>query len=115
MFEEVETEKCKLYDSFLWWKYWFYCHLKRVWLFKFELTLSIALKHNPSQDTDGIKSTIKKALDDIGMPELKHRMLFLASDSVNSWLKQGLQPNFMRMVLAVCLVYVSSIRIGFKK
>ena len=73
-------------------------------LFKFELTLSIALKDNPSQDTDGIKSTIKKALDDIGMPELKHRMLFLASDGINSWLKQGLQPNFMRMVLAgLCL------------
>ena len=81
--------------------------------FEFEPTLSfIALKDVPSQDADGIKSAIMKAFDDIGMPELKDRMVFLANDSasVNSGSKQDWQPNFARMVLTglclsgVCLI-----------
>ena len=56
----------------------------------------IALKDVPSQDADGIKSAIMKAFDDIGMPELKDRMVFLASDgaSVNSGIKTGLATKF---------------------
>ena len=56
----------------------------------------IALKDVPSQDADGIKSAIMKAFDDIGMPELKDRMLFFASDgtSVNSGIKTGLATKF---------------------
>ena len=65
--------------------------------FKFEPTLSfIALKDVPSEDTDGIKSAIIKAFDDIGMAELKDRMVFLASDdaNVNSGIKTGLATKF---------------------
>ena len=65
--------------------------------FEFESTLSfIALKDIPSQDADGIKSVIMKAFDDIGMPELKDWMVFLASDgaSVNSGIKTGLATKF---------------------
>ena len=49
----------------------------------------IALKDVPSQDADGIISAIMKPFDDIGMPELKDRMVFLASNSasVNSGIK----------------------------
>ena len=56
----------------------------------------IALKDVPSQDADGIKSAIMKAFDDIGMPELKDRMVFLASDNanVNSGIKTGLATKF---------------------
>ena len=81
--------------------------------FEFEPTLSfIALKDVPSQDADGNTSAIMKAFDDIGMSELKDRMVLLASDgaSVNSGSKQGSQPNFARMVLTglclsgVCLI-----------
>ena len=73
----------------------------------------IALKDVPSQDADGIKSAIMKAFDDIGMPEVKYRMLFFASDStsVNSGIKTGMViPSFARMVLTglclsgVCLI-----------
>ena len=65
--------------------------------FKFKPTLSfIALKDIPSQDADGIKSVIMKAFDDIGMPELKDKMVFLASvgASVNSGIKTGLATKF---------------------
>ena len=65
--------------------------------FEFEPTLSfIALKDVSSEDADGIKSAIMKAFDDIGMPELKDRMVFLASDgaSVNSGIKTGLATKF---------------------
>ena len=65
--------------------------------FEFEPNLSfIVLKDIPSQDADGIKSAIMKAFDDIGMPELKDRMVFLASDgaSVNSGIKTGLATKF---------------------
>ena len=65
--------------------------------FKLEPTLSfIALRDVPSQDADGIKSAIMKAFNDIGMPELKDRMVFLASDgaSVNSGIKTGLTTKF---------------------
>ena len=81
--------------------------------FEFESTLSfIALKDIPSQDADGIKSAIMKAFDDIGMPELKDWMVFLASDdaSVNSGIKTGLATKFCEMVLTglclsgVCLI-----------
>ena len=56
----------------------------------------IALKDVPSQDVDGIKSAIMKPFDDIGMPELKNRMVYLASDgaSVNSGIKTGLSTKF---------------------
>ena len=67
--------------------------------FEFEPTLSfIALKDVPSQDADGIKSAIMKAFDDIGMPELKDRMVFLASDgaNVNSGIKTGLATKFCK-------------------
>ena len=63
----------------------------------FEPTLSfIALKDVPSQDTDGIKSAITKAFDCIGMPELKGRIVFLASDdaNVNSGIVTGLRTKF---------------------
>ena len=82
--------------------------------FEFEPTLSfIALKDVSSEDADGIKSAIMKAFDDIGMPEVKYRMLFFASDStsVNSGIKTGMViPSFARMVLTglclsgVCLI-----------
>ena len=65
--------------------------------FEFKPTLSfIALKDIPSQDADGIKSVIMKAFDDIGMPELKDKMVFLASvgASVNSGIKTGLATKF---------------------
>ena len=79
--------------------------------FKFEPILSfIVLKGIPSQDADGIKSAIMKAFDDIGMPELKDRMVFLASDgaSVNSGIKTGLATKFREdgldwLVFAWCL------------
>ena len=65
--------------------------------FEFEPTLSfIAFKDVSSEDADGIKSAIMKAFDDIGMPELKDRMVFLASDNanVNSGIKTGLATKF---------------------
>ena len=65
--------------------------------FEFKPTLSfIALKDVPSQDADGIKSAIMKAFDDIGMPELKNRMIYLAGDgaSVNSGITRGLSTKF---------------------
>ena len=65
--------------------------------FEFEPTFFfIALKDVPSQDVDGIKSAIMKPFDDIGMPELKNRMVYLASDgaSVNSGIKTGLSTKF---------------------
>ena len=88
--------------------------------FEFKPTLSfIALKDVPSQDADGIKSAIMKAFDDIGMPQLKDRMVFLVSDSasVNSGIKTGLATKFREDGIdwLVCLVFVSSIRIGFKR
>ena len=57
-----------------------------------------------------------KAFDDIGMPELKDRMVFLASDgaSVNSSIKTGLATKFREDGID-WLVFVSSIRIGFKR
>ena len=88
--------------------------------FEFKPTLSfIALKDVPSQDADGIKSAIMKAFDDIDMPQLKDRMVFLVSDgaSVNSGIKTGLATKFREDGIdwLVCLVFVSSIRIGFKR
>ena len=88
--------------------------------FEFKLTLSfIALKDVPSQDADGIKSAIMKASDNIDMPQLKDRMVFLVSDgaSVNSGIKTGLATKFREDGIdwLVCLVFVSSIRIGFKR
>ena len=65
--------------------------------FEFEPTLSFtALKDVPSQDANGIMRAIMKAFDDIGMPELKDRMVFLASNSasVNSGIKTGLTTKF---------------------
>ena len=65
--------------------------------FEFEPTLSfIALKDVSSEDADGIKSAIMKAFDDIGMPQLKDRIVFLVSDgaSVNSGIKTGLATKF---------------------
>ena len=54
------------------------------------------MQNVPSQDADGIKSAITKAFYDIGMPELKDKMVFLASDgaSVNSGIKAGLATKF---------------------
>ena len=65
--------------------------------FVFKPTISFAaLKDVPSQDADEIKSTTMKAFDDISMPELKDRKVFLASDgaSVNSGIKTGLATKF---------------------
>ena len=81
--------------------------------FEFKPTLSfIALKDVLSQDADGIKSAIMKAFDDIGMPELKDRMVLLASDgaSVNSGIKTGLATKFCEdgidwLVFVWCLSY----------
>ena len=53
----------------------------------------IVLKDVPSQDADGIKSVIMKAFDDIGMAELKDRMVFLASHGA-SGIKTGLATKF---------------------
>ena len=81
--------------------------------FEFEATLSfIALKDIPSQDADGIKSAIMKACNDIGMPELKDRMVFLASNgaSVNCGIKTGLATKFREdgidwlLFVCVCLI-----------
>ena len=88
--------------------------------FDFESILYfIALKDVPSQDADQIKSAIMKAFDDIGMPGLKDRMVFLASDStsVNSEIKTGVATKFCKDGIdwLVCLVFVSSIRISFKR
>ena len=72
-------------------------YLMYVDLSEFEPTLSfIALKDVPSQDADGIKSAILQAFKDIGMPELKDKIVFLASDgaSVNSGVKKGLAVKF---------------------
>ena len=63
----------------------------------FQPTLSfIVFKDVPSQDTDGIKSTIMKAFDYIGMSELKDRMVILVSDdaNINSGIKTGLGTKF---------------------
>ena len=81
--------------------------------FEFEPTLSfIAFKDVSSEDADGIKSAIMKAFDDIGMPELKDRMVLLASDgaSVNSGIKTGLTTKFCEdgidwLVFVWCLSY----------
>ena len=65
--------------------------------FEFEPTLSfIALKDVPSQDADG--TAIMKAFDDIGMPELKDRMVFLASNgaNVNNEIKTGLATKLCK-------------------
>ena len=67
--------------------------------FEFEPTLSfIALKDVSSEDADGIKSAIMKAFDDIGMPELKDRMVFLASNgaNVNNEIKTGLATKLCK-------------------
>ncbi|XP_066928483.1 zinc finger protein 862-like [Clytia hemisphaerica] len=72
-------------------------YLMFVDLTEFEPTLSfIALKDVPSQDAAGIKSALTKAFDDVGMPELKDKIVFLASDgaSVNSGIKTGLAAKF---------------------
>ena len=112
-----QTEKHKLYRSFLWWKYAVIekecIYILFVEPFEFEPNLSfIALKDIPSQDADGIKSAIMKAFDDIGMPELKDRMVLLASDgaSVNSGIKTGLATKFCEdgidwLVFVWCLSY----------
>ena len=79
--------------------------------FEFEPTLSfIALKDVPSQDADG--TAIMKAFDDIGMPGLKDRMVFLASDgaNVNSGIKTGLATKFCKdgidwLVFVWCLCH----------
>ena len=65
--------------------------------FEFDPTLSfIALKDISSQDAYGIKSTMMKAFDDIGILELKDRVVFLVSDgpNVNSGIKTGLATKF---------------------
>ena len=81
--------------------------------FEFEATLSfIVLKDIPSQDADGIKSAITKAFNDIGMPELKDRIVFLASNgaSVNCGIKIGLATKFREegidwlVFVCVCLI-----------
>ena len=56
----------------------------------------IVLKDVSSQDVYGIKSAIMKAFDEIGMPELKNRMIYLAGDgaSVNSGITRGLSTKF---------------------
>ena len=64
---------------------------------EFEPTLSfIALNDVPSQDADGVNSAIMKAFGDIGMPELKDRVVFLVSDgaNVNGGIKTGLATKF---------------------
>ena len=53
----------------------------------------LSLKDLPSQDADNIKSA---AFNDISMPELATKVVFLASDSasVNSGIKSGLDVKF---------------------
>ena len=56
----------------------------------------LSLKDLPSQDATGIMSAITSAFADIGLPELREKMVFLASDgaSVNSGVKTGLAVKF---------------------
>ena len=56
----------------------------------------LSLKDLPSQDTDGIKSAIDAAFNDISMPELGKKIVLLASDgeSANSGVKSGLAAKF---------------------
>ena len=83
----------------------------------FQPTLSfIVFKDVPSQDTDGIKSTIMKAFDYIGMSELKDRMVILVSDdaNINSGIKTARNQISKRWywLAYVCLAFTSSVRIG---
>ena len=56
----------------------------------------LSLKDLPSQDAESIKYTINAAFNDISMPELASKVIFLASDgaSVNSGVKSGLAVKF---------------------
>ena len=56
----------------------------------------LSLKDLPSQDATGIMSAITSAFADISLPELREKMVFLASDgaSVNSGVKTGLAVKF---------------------
>ena len=87
-----------------------YIYILLVEPFEFKPTLSfIALKDIPSQDADGSKSVIMKAFDDNGMPELKDRMVFLASVGASvSGIKTGLATKFCEdgidwLVFVCCL------------
>ena len=66
------------------------------WTIRIPADSFIALKDVPSQDAYGNKSAMMKAFDDIGIHELKDRMVFLASDgaNVNSGIKTGLATKF---------------------
>ena len=56
----------------------------------------LSLKDLPSQDADGIKIATNAAFNDISMPELASKVVFLASDgaSVNRSVKSGLAVKF---------------------
>ena len=56
----------------------------------------LSLKDLPSQDVDGIKSAIIAAFNDIYMPELASKVVFVTSDgaTVNSGVKSGLAVKF---------------------
>ena len=62
----------------------------------------LSLKDLPSQDADGIKSAIIAAFNDIYMPELASKVVFVTSDgaTVNSGVKSGLAVKF-RLELAL--------------
>ena len=67
----------------------------------------LSLKDLPSQDANGIMSAITEAFNDVQMPFLKDKLIYLASDgaSVNSGTKAGLAVKF-REAGASWLVFV---------
>ena len=74
---------------------------ERIYMFADPETLEpvltfLSLKDLPSQDATGIMSAITSAFADISLPELREKMVFLASDgaSVNSGVKTGLAVKF---------------------
>ena len=67
----------------------------------------LSLKDLPGQDANGIMSAIIEAFNDVQMPFLKDKLVYLASDgaTVNSGTKAGLAVNF-REAGALWLVFV---------
>ena len=53
----------------------------------------LSFKDLPNQDADGIKSATNATFNDISMPELASKIVFLASDSASA-IKSGLTVKF---------------------
>ena len=67
----------------------------------------LSLEDLPSQDANGIMSAFIEAFNDVEMPFLKDRLVYLARDgaTVNSGTKAGLAVKF-REAGASCLIFV---------